>query len=68
MGGTIKTLLDDDKEITSPSETSVSLKKLYENLFQKTSAVSLSDIKIFLSDIHLPTISDENYTICLMLS
>ena len=64
MCGTIKTLLDDYKEITTPSEISLTLKTFDENLFQKTIAKSISDIEMFLSDIQLPTISDENYTIC----
>ena len=64
LRGTIKTLTEDGKEITTPSEISLTLKKLYENLFQKTIAKSVSNIKMFLSDIHLPTISDYNYTIC----
>ena len=55
---TIKTLLEDGKEITTPPEISLTLKKFYENLFQKTIAKSISDIEIFLNDIHLPTISD----------
>ena len=62
--GTIETLLDDYKEITTPSEISLTLKKFYENIFQKTVAKSISDVEMFLSDIQLPTISDENYTIC----
>ena len=62
--GTIKTLLDNRKETTTLSEITLTLKEFYENLFQKTIAKSVSDIEIFLSDIHLPTISDENYTIC----
>ena len=33
-----------------------------KNLFQKTIAESISDIEMFLIDIQLPTISDENYT------
>ena len=57
LRGTIKTLLDDKKEITTPSEISLTLKKYYENLFQKTIANSIFDIEMFLSDIHLPTIS-----------
>ena len=61
---TIETLLEDGKEITSPSEISLTQKKIYEKLFQKNIAKSLSDIEMFLSDIHLPTISDENYNIC----
>ena len=61
---TIKTLLEDGKEITTPFEITLTLKKFYENLFQKTIAKSLSDIEMFLSDIHLPTTSDENYNIC----
>ena len=64
LGGTIKTLLDNRKETTTLSEITLTLKEFYENLFQKTIAKSVSDIEIFLSDIHLPTISDENYTIC----
>ena len=55
---TIKTFLEDGKEITTPPEISLTLKKFYENLFQKTIAKSISDIEIFLNDIHLPTISD----------
>ena len=35
--GTIKTLLDYRKEITTPSEITLTLKKCYENLFQKLS-------------------------------
>ena len=58
--GTIKTLLDDGKEITTPSEFSLTLKKFYENFFETNIAKSISDIKIFLSDIHFPTINDEN--------
>ena len=64
MCGTIKTLFDDGKEITTPSKISLTLKKVYENLFQKTIAKSISDIEMLLRDIHLPTIGDENYTIC----
>ena len=61
--GTIKTFLENGKEITTPSEISLTLKKIYENLFQKNIAKSIWDIKMFLSDMHLPTISDENYNI-----
>ena len=57
-------MLDHVKEITTPSEISLTLKKFYENLFHKSIADSVSDIEMFLSDIHLPIISDENYTIC----
>ena len=64
LRGTIKKLLDDGKEITTPSEISSTLNKFYEELFHKTIAKSISDIEKFLSDIHLPTISDTNYTIC----
>ena len=64
MRGTIKTLLEDDKEITTLSEISFTLQNFYENLFQKTITKSTSDIEMFSSDIHLPTISDENYNIC----
>ena len=66
MHRTIKTLLEDGKEITTPSEISLTLKKFYENLFRKNianSAIS-QNIEMFLSDIHLPTISDDNYNIC----
>ena len=49
--------------VTTPSEISLTLKRFYENLLQKTIAKSVSDIEIFLSDIHLPTISDDNYNI-----
>ena len=62
--GTIKRLLDDGKEIITPSEVSLTFKKNYENLFQKTVAKSICDIEMFLSDIHLPTVCDEKYTIC----
>ena len=45
LRGTIKTLLDDDKEITTPSEISLRrTMRTYENLFQKTIAKSISDI------------------------
>ena len=59
--GTIKTFLENGKEVTIPSEISLTLKRFYENLFQKTIAKSISDIEMFLSGIHLPIISDENY-------
>ena len=62
--GTIQTLLGGGKEITTPSETSLTLKNVYKNLFQKTILKPISDINMFLSDIHLPTITDENYNIC----
>ena len=52
------------KNTTPPSEMSLTLEKFYENLFQKTIAKSILDIEMFLSDIHLPTISDDNYNIC----
>ena len=52
------------KKITTPSEISLILKKFYDNLFQKTIAKSISNIKMILSDIHLLKISDENYNIC----
>ena len=35
--GSIKTLLGDGKEITTPSEVSLTLKKYYEKLFQHQS-------------------------------
>ena len=37
LRGTIKTSLEYGKEITTPSEVSLTLKKFYENLFQKLS-------------------------------
>ena len=49
LHGTIKTLLEDGKEITTPSEISLT----FENLFQKTIAKSLSDIEMFLSDTRI---------------
>ena len=55
---TIKTLLEDGKEITTLSEISLTLNKFYENL------KPISDIEMFLSDIHVATITDENYNIC----
>ena len=51
--GSINTFLDDGKEITTPSEISLTLKKNYENLIQKTITKSIPDIEMFLSDIHL---------------
>ena len=35
LRGIIKTLLDDGKEITTPSEISLTFEKFYGNLFQK---------------------------------
>ena len=55
LRGTIKTF-DDGKEITTPSEVCLT--------FQKIIAKSISDIEMLSSDIHLPTISDKNYTLC----
>ena len=63
LRGTIKTLLDDGKETTTPSEISLTTRKLYKKLLQKPIANSVSDIKMFLSDIHFSTITDANYTI-----
>ena len=59
-----RTLLGDGKEITTPSEISLTLKNFNENIFQKNSTKFISDREMFLSDIHLPTISNENYTKC----
>ena len=44
MCGTIKTLLDDRKEVTTPSKISLTLKFFYENLFQKNIAKSICDL------------------------
>ena len=61
---TIKTLLDDGKERTTASEIRLTLKRIYENLFQKNyRKVYISDIEIFLSDMHFPTTSDKSCTI-----
>ena len=51
-------MLEDGKEITTLSEISLTLNKFYENL------KPISDIEMFLSDIHVATITDENYNIC----
>ena len=40
LPGTIKTLLEDGKEITAPSEISLILRKFYENLLQSLSRIS----------------------------
>ena len=40
LPGTIKTLLEDGKEITAPSEISLTLRKFYENLLQSLSRIS----------------------------
>ena len=58
------TLLGDGKKITTPCEISLTLKNFNENIFQKNSTKSISDREMFISDIHLPTISNENYTKC----
>ena len=63
MRETIEKLLDGGKETTTPSEISLTTRKIYEKLFQKPIANSVSYIKMFLSDIHFSTITDENYTI-----
>ena len=57
---TIKTLINDGKGITTPSEINLTLKNVYENLFQKDIKKSASDFETFLSQIQLLTISDEN--------
>ena len=62
--GTIKTLINDEKELTMPNEINLTLKSFYENLFQKNIKKSISDIETSLSQIQLPTISDENYAKC----
>ena len=53
MCETFITLLDDGKEIVTPSKNSITLKNIYENLFQKNIAKSVSDIENFLSDKHV---------------
>ena len=63
--GIIKTLINDRKEITMLNEINLTLISFYENLFQKKDVKkSVSDIETFLSQIQLPTISDENYARC----
>ena len=62
--GTIKMLINDQKEITSPSEINLTLKSFYENLFKKNIKKSVSEINNFLDKIDLPTISDEHYANC----
>ena len=62
--GTIKTLINDGKEITIPNEINLTLKRFFENLFQKDIKKCVSDIENFLSQIQLPTIRDENYAKC----
>ena len=48
-----------------PNENNLILKGFYETLFQKDiKKKSVSDIETFLSQIQLPTISDENYAKC----
>ena len=62
--GTIKTLINDGKEITIPNEINLTLKRFYENLFQKDIKKCVSDIENFLNQIQLPTIRGENYAKC----
>ena len=45
--GTIKTLINDGKEITMPNEINLTVKSFYENLFKKDIKISVSDIKTF---------------------
>ena len=58
--GTIKTLINDGKQLTMPNEINLTL-KIYESLFQKDIKKSVSDIETFLTQIQLPTITDGNY-------
>ena len=62
--GTIKTLINDGKEITIPNEINLTLKRFYENLFKKDIKKCLSDIENFLSQIQLPAIRGENHAKC----
>ena len=64
MSGTIKMIINDEKEITIPNEINLFLKSFYQNLFKKNVKKSITDIEYFLSQIKLPTISEENYAIC----
>ena len=64
MSGTIKMIINDEKEITIPNEINLSLKSFYQNLLKKNIKKSITDIEYFLSQIKLPTISEENYAIC----
>ena len=57
-------IINDEKEITIPNEINLSLKSFYQNLFKKNVKKSITDIEYFLSQIKLPTISEENYAIC----
>ena len=57
-------MLDNGQEIVTPSKISLTLKNIYENLFQKNIVKSISEIEKLLGDIHLSTISDENCTNC----
>ena len=59
-----KTLINDVKEIAMSNEINLTLKSFYENLLQKDIKKYVSDIETFLSQIQLPTISDENYAKC----
>ena len=45
--GTIKTLITDGKVMTMPNEINLTLKRFYENLFQKDVKKSVSDIETF---------------------
>ena len=47
MYGTIKTLINDGKQITMSNETNINLKSFYENLFRKDMKKSVSDIETF---------------------
>ena len=62
--GTIKSLINDGKQIAMPNEIKLTLKSFHENLFQKDFKKSVFDIESLLSQIQLPTINDKNYTNC----
>ena len=64
MSGAIKMIINDEKEITIPNKINLSLKSFYQSLFRKNVKKSITDIEYFLSQIKLPTISEENYAIC----
>ena len=57
-------LVNNGKEITNPSEVNLTFKRFYDNLFKKDINKSVSDIEDLLSQIELPTISDEDCVKC----
>ena len=52
----ILTSINDGKQIITPNEINLTLKRFYENLFKQDIKKSISDIETFLSQIQLPTI------------